>query len=166
MSGQSCRRGGQGLTSLPLCHLPCLFCPQLEVDLLKAENDRLKVAPGPSSGCTPGQVPGSSALSSPRRSLGLALSHPFSPSLTDTGTSLRRVCVGRKREGSLAILPLVASLSWEVVVLNSVPSVSRSSCYDFNSMPFERGSRLLFVIHKKSLFGKENNCKLEVGLSP
>nr|XP_038947250.1 neuron navigator 1 isoform X6 [Rattus norvegicus] len=60
---------------------------QLEVDLLKAENDRLKVAPGPSSGSTPGQAPGSSALSSPRRSLGLALSHPFSPSLTDTDLS-------------------------------------------------------------------------------
>ncbi|XP_055454169.1 neuron navigator 1 isoform X2 [Psammomys obesus] len=60
---------------------------QLEVDLLKAENDRLKVAPGPSSGSTPGQVPGSSALSSPRRSLGLALSHPFSPSLADTELS-------------------------------------------------------------------------------
>ncbi|XP_021492332.1 neuron navigator 1 isoform X5 [Meriones unguiculatus] len=60
---------------------------QLEVDLLKAENDRLKVAPGPSSGSTPGQVPGSSALSSPRRSLGLALSHPFSPSLADTDLS-------------------------------------------------------------------------------
>uniref|UniRef100_A0A2K5J9Z8 Neuron navigator 1 n=1 Tax=Colobus angolensis palliatus TaxID=336983 RepID=A0A2K5J9Z8_COLAP len=59
---------------------------QLEVDLLKAENDRLKVAPGPSSGSTPGQVPGSSALSSPRRSLGLALTHSFSPSLADTGT--------------------------------------------------------------------------------
>ncbi|KAK2493891.1 LOW QUALITY PROTEIN: hypothetical protein MC885_000019 [Smutsia gigantea] len=29
---------------------------QLEVDLLKAENDRLKVAPGPSSGSTPGQT--------------------------------------------------------------------------------------------------------------
>lgn len=60
---------------------------QLEVDLLKAENDRLKVAPGPSSGSTPGQAPGSSALSSPRRSLGLALSHPFSPSFTDTDLS-------------------------------------------------------------------------------
>ncbi|XP_045312470.1 neuron navigator 1 isoform X11 [Leopardus geoffroyi] len=60
---------------------------QLEVDLLKAENDRLKVAPGPSSGSTPGQVPGSSALSSPRRSLGLALTHSFSPSLTDTDLS-------------------------------------------------------------------------------
>ncbi|OBS68671.1 hypothetical protein A6R68_02789, partial [Neotoma lepida] len=60
---------------------------QLEVDLLKAENDRLKVAPGPSSGSTPGQVPGPSALSSPRRSLGLALSHPFSPSLADTDLS-------------------------------------------------------------------------------
>nr|XP_013013394.1 neuron navigator 1 isoform X4 [Cavia porcellus] len=60
---------------------------QLEVDLLKAENDRLKVAPGPSSGSTPGQVPGSSALSSPRRSLGLTLTHSFSPSLTDTDLS-------------------------------------------------------------------------------
>uniref|UniRef100_A0A8D2JHE2 Neuron navigator 1 n=1 Tax=Sciurus vulgaris TaxID=55149 RepID=A0A8D2JHE2_SCIVU len=60
---------------------------QLEVDLLKAENDRLKVAPGPSSGSTPGQVPGSSTLSSPRRSLGLALTHSFSPSLTDTDLS-------------------------------------------------------------------------------
>ncbi|XP_055966486.1 neuron navigator 1 isoform X3 [Sorex fumeus] len=60
---------------------------QLEVDLLKAENDRLKVAPGPSAGSTPGQVPGSSALSSPRRSLGLTLTHSFSPSLTDTDLS-------------------------------------------------------------------------------
>ncbi|XP_014649601.1 PREDICTED: neuron navigator 1 isoform X2 [Ceratotherium simum simum] len=60
---------------------------QLEVDLLKAENDRLKVAPGPSSGTTPGQAPGSSALSSPHRSLGLALTHSFSPSLTDTDLS-------------------------------------------------------------------------------
>ncbi|XP_034522918.1 neuron navigator 1 isoform X7 [Ailuropoda melanoleuca] len=60
---------------------------QLEVDLLKAENDRLKVAPGPSSGSTPGQVPGSSALASPRRSLGLALTHSSSPSLTDTDLS-------------------------------------------------------------------------------
>ncbi|XP_063458130.1 neuron navigator 1 isoform X6 [Pan paniscus] len=60
---------------------------QLEVDLLKAENDRLKVAPGPSSGSTPGQVPGSSALSSPRRSLGLALTHSFGPSLADTDLS-------------------------------------------------------------------------------
>ncbi|XP_027699194.1 neuron navigator 1 isoform X2 [Vombatus ursinus] len=60
---------------------------QLEVDLLKAENDRLKVAPGPSSGSIPGQAPGSSAASSPRRSLGLALAHSFSPSLTDTDLS-------------------------------------------------------------------------------
>ncbi|XP_070257490.1 LOW QUALITY PROTEIN: neuron navigator 1 [Myotis yumanensis] len=60
---------------------------QLEVDLLKAENDRLKVAPGPSSGSAPGQVPGSSALSSPRRSLGLALTHSFSPSLADADLS-------------------------------------------------------------------------------
>ncbi|XP_045392167.1 neuron navigator 1 isoform X3 [Lemur catta] len=60
---------------------------QLEVDLLKAENDRLKVAPGPSSGSAPGQAPGSSALSSPRRSLGLALTHSFSPGLADTDLS-------------------------------------------------------------------------------
>lgn len=104
-------------------------CPQLEVDLLKAENDRLKVAPGPSSGCTPGQVPGSSALSSPRRSLGLALSHPFSPSLTDTGTCLgENLCGQRWGRGLTGILPPVASLNREVVVLNSPLSVSRSSC--------------------------------------
>ncbi|XP_070624919.1 neuron navigator 1 isoform X4 [Bos indicus] len=60
---------------------------QLEVDLLKAENDRLKVAPGPSAGSAPGQIPGSSALPSPRRSLGLALTHSFSPSLADTDLS-------------------------------------------------------------------------------
>uniref|UniRef100_A0A8C2SCM2 Neuron navigator 1 n=1 Tax=Capra hircus TaxID=9925 RepID=A0A8C2SCM2_CAPHI len=63
------------------------FLPQLEVDLLKAENDRLKVAPGPSAGSAPGQIPGSSALPSPRRSLGLALTHSFSPSLADTDLS-------------------------------------------------------------------------------
>uniref|UniRef100_A0A8C6CKI9 Neuron navigator 1 n=1 Tax=Moschus moschiferus TaxID=68415 RepID=A0A8C6CKI9_MOSMO len=60
---------------------------QLEVDLLKAENDRLKVAPGPSAGPAPGQISGSSAGTSPRRSLGLALTHPFSPSLADTDLS-------------------------------------------------------------------------------
>ncbi|XP_068397989.1 neuron navigator 1 isoform X5 [Eschrichtius robustus] len=60
---------------------------QLEVDLLKAENDRLKVAPGPSASSAPGQAPGSSALPSPRRSLGLALTPPFSPSLADTDLS-------------------------------------------------------------------------------
>ncbi|KAL8179214.1 UNVERIFIED_CONTAM: Neuron navigator 1 [Gekko kuhli] len=62
---------------------------QLEVDLLKAENDRLKVAPGPSSvpGSIPSHILGSSASSSPRRSLGLQLAHPFSPSLTDTELS-------------------------------------------------------------------------------
>lgn len=61
--------------------------PQLEVDLLKAENDRLKVAPGPSAvpGSLPGHVTSTSASSSPRRSLGLALGHAFSPSLADTG---------------------------------------------------------------------------------
>ncbi|KAJ6661056.1 hypothetical protein lerEdw1_016857 [Lerista edwardsae] len=62
---------------------------QLEVDLLKAENDRLKVAPGPSSvpSSIPSRVLSSSASSSPRRSLGLQLSHPFSPSLADTELS-------------------------------------------------------------------------------
>ena len=84
----------------PAPPLPCLFWPQLEVDLLKAENDRLKVAPGPSSGSAPGQVPGASALSSPRRSLGLALTHSFSPSLTDTGTFGRRACLGAGRGGA------------------------------------------------------------------
>ncbi|KYO33237.1 neuron navigator 3 isoform B [Alligator mississippiensis] len=62
---------------------------QLEVDLLKAENDRLKVAPGPSSvpGSIPGHVTSMSASSSPQRSLGLTLGHSFSPSLADTDLS-------------------------------------------------------------------------------
>ncbi|XP_065554293.1 neuron navigator 1 isoform X3 [Lathamus discolor] len=62
---------------------------QLEVDLLKAENDRLKVAPGPSAvpGSVPGHVTSSSASSSPRRSLGLTLGHAFSPSLGDSDVS-------------------------------------------------------------------------------
>ncbi|XP_077191178.1 neuron navigator 1 isoform X3 [Paroedura picta] len=62
---------------------------QLEVDLLKAENDRLKVAPGPSSvpSSIPSHILSSSASSSPRRSLGLQLAHPFSPSLADTELS-------------------------------------------------------------------------------
>ncbi|XP_054659738.1 neuron navigator 1 isoform X2 [Grus americana] len=62
---------------------------QLEVDLLKAENDRLKVAPGPSAvpGSVPGHVTSTSASSSPRRSLGLALGHAFSPSLGDADVS-------------------------------------------------------------------------------
>ncbi|XP_035203194.1 neuron navigator 1 isoform X6 [Oxyura jamaicensis] len=62
---------------------------QLEVDLLKAENDRLKVAPGPSAvpGSLPGHVTSTSASSSPRRSLGLSLGHAFSPSLADTDVS-------------------------------------------------------------------------------
>ncbi|XP_042318044.1 neuron navigator 1 isoform X8 [Sceloporus undulatus] len=62
---------------------------QLEVDLLKAENDRLKVAPGPSSmpSSIPSHVLSSTATSSPRRSLGLQLTHSFSPSLTDTELS-------------------------------------------------------------------------------
>ncbi|OXB72283.1 UNVERIFIED_CONTAM: hypothetical protein H355_003816 [Colinus virginianus] len=62
---------------------------QLEVDLLKAENDRLKVAPGPSAvpGSVPGHVTSTSASSSPRRSLGLALGHAFSPSMGDADVS-------------------------------------------------------------------------------
>ncbi|XP_033925768.1 neuron navigator 1 isoform X5 [Melopsittacus undulatus] len=62
---------------------------QLEVDLLKAENDRLKVAPGPSAvpGSIPGHVTSSSASSSPRRSLGLTLGHALSPSMGDSDVS-------------------------------------------------------------------------------
>ncbi|CAN8200043.1 unnamed protein product [Coccothraustes coccothraustes] len=60
---------------------------QLEVDLLKAENDRLKVAPGPSAvlGAVPSHIMSTSASSSPRRSLGLTLGHAFSPSPGDAG---------------------------------------------------------------------------------
>ncbi|XP_069489726.1 neuron navigator 1 isoform X2 [Ambystoma mexicanum] len=53
---------------------------QLEVDLLKAENDRLKV---PGSTSIHGSILSTSATSSPRRSLGLALTHSFSLSLAD-----------------------------------------------------------------------------------
>ncbi|KFQ95597.1 Neuron navigator 1, partial [Nipponia nippon] len=62
---------------------------QLEVDLLKAENDRLKVAPGPSAvpGSVPGHITSTSASSSPRRSLGLTLGHAFNPSLGDADVS-------------------------------------------------------------------------------
>uniref|UniRef100_A0A8C9F8U3 Neuron navigator 1 n=1 Tax=Pavo cristatus TaxID=9049 RepID=A0A8C9F8U3_PAVCR len=62
---------------------------QLEVDLLKAENDRLKVAPGPSAvpGSIPGHITSTSASSSPRRSLGLSLGHAFSPSPGDADVS-------------------------------------------------------------------------------
>ncbi|XP_005059406.2 PREDICTED: neuron navigator 1 [Ficedula albicollis] len=62
---------------------------QLEVDLLKAENDRLKVAPGPSAvpGSVPSHITSTSASSSPRRSLGLTLGHAFSPSLGDADMS-------------------------------------------------------------------------------
>ncbi|KAM5302168.1 neuron navigator 1 isoform 2-T4 [Glossophaga mutica] len=78
---------------------------QLEVDLLKAENDRLKVAPGPSPGSAPGQAPGSSALSSPRRSLGLALAHPFSPSLPDADLSpMDGISSGPKEEATLRVV--------------------------------------------------------------
>nr|XP_056700013.1 neuron navigator 1 [Euleptes europaea] len=74
---------------------------QLEVDLLKAENDRLKVAPGPSSvpSSIPSHVLGSSASSSPRRSLGLQLAHPFSPSLADTELSpMDGITVGTQKD--------------------------------------------------------------------
>lgn len=82
------RRGGLRLQPCRPLRYP-VRSAQLEVDLLKAENDRLKVAPGPSSGPAPGQAPGPAALPSPRRSLGLALAHSSSPSLTDTGTCRR-----------------------------------------------------------------------------
>ncbi|XP_077785232.1 neuron navigator 1 isoform X6 [Podarcis muralis] len=74
---------------------------QLEVDLLKAENDRLKVVPGPSSvpSSIPSHVLSSSAASSPRRSLGLQLAHPFSPSLTDTELSpMDGISAGTQRD--------------------------------------------------------------------
>nr|XP_034978987.1 neuron navigator 1 isoform X4 [Zootoca vivipara] len=74
---------------------------QLEVDLLKAENDRLKVVPGPSSvpSSIPSHVLSSSAASSPRRSLGLQLTHPFSPSLTDTELSpMDGISAGSQRD--------------------------------------------------------------------
>lgn len=130
------------------CHLPCLFHPQLEVDLLKAENDRLKVAPGPSSGSTPGQVPGSSALSSPRRSLGLALSHPFSPSLADTGTcSLTsfHLCGSILEPGGNGVEIRKIPLSVNTTVLSSVL--------------FRLGLPSL-LCHKASLFGKEHNYRV------
>uniref|UniRef100_A0A8D2N9P3 Neuron navigator 1 n=1 Tax=Zonotrichia albicollis TaxID=44394 RepID=A0A8D2N9P3_ZONAL len=62
---------------------------QLEVDLLKAENDRLKVAPGPSAvlGAVPSHITSTSASSSPRRSLGLTIGHAFSPSPGDADMS-------------------------------------------------------------------------------
>ncbi|XP_017676777.1 PREDICTED: neuron navigator 1 [Lepidothrix coronata] len=62
---------------------------QLEVDLLKAENDRLKVAPGPSAvpGSVPSHITSTSTSSSPRRSLGLTLGHAFSPTLADADVS-------------------------------------------------------------------------------
>lgn len=71
-----------------------LFFPQLEVDLLKAENDRLKVAPGPSAvpGSIPGHITSTSASSSPRRSLGLSLGHAFSPSPGDAGRAGGAAC--------------------------------------------------------------------------
>lgn len=73
---------------------PMLLPPQLEVDLLKAENDRLKVAPGPSAvpGSIPGHITSTSASSSPRRSLGLSLGHAFSPSPGDAGRGGRAAC--------------------------------------------------------------------------
>ncbi|XP_053819816.1 neuron navigator 1 isoform X4 [Vidua chalybeata] len=62
---------------------------QLEVDLLKAENDRLKVAPGPSAvlGAVPSHITSTAASSSPRRSLALTLGHAFSPSPGDADVS-------------------------------------------------------------------------------
>ncbi|XP_064029990.1 neuron navigator 1 isoform X1 [Pogoniulus pusillus] len=74
---------------------------QLEVDLLKAENDRLKVAPGPSAvpGSVPGHITSTSASSSPRRSLGLSLGHAFSPSLGDADVSpMDAVSAGAQKE--------------------------------------------------------------------
>ncbi|XP_074792336.1 neuron navigator 1 isoform X3 [Natator depressus] len=79
---------------------------QLEVDLLKAENDRLKVVPGPSSvpGSIPGHIRSTSASSSPRRSLGLALAQSFSPSLADTDLSPMDAVGAQKDEVTLRIV--------------------------------------------------------------
>ncbi|XP_074833605.1 neuron navigator 1 isoform X1 [Carettochelys insculpta] len=79
---------------------------QLEVDLLKAENDRLKVAPGPSAvpGSVPGHVRSTSAASSPRRSLGLALAHSFSPSLADADLSPMDAVGAQRDEVTLRIV--------------------------------------------------------------
>ncbi|XP_039390735.1 neuron navigator 1 isoform X3 [Mauremys reevesii] len=79
---------------------------QLEVDLLKAENDRLKVVPGPSSvpGSIPGHLRSTSASSSPRRSLGLALAQSFSPGLADTDLSPMDAAGAQKDEVTLRIV--------------------------------------------------------------
>ncbi|XP_024073791.2 neuron navigator 1 isoform X1 [Terrapene carolina triunguis] len=79
---------------------------QLEVDLLKAENDRLKVVPGPSSvpGSIPGHLRSTSASSSPRRSLGLALAQSFSPGLADTDLSPMDAVGAQKDEVMLRIV--------------------------------------------------------------
>uniref|UniRef100_A0A8C3F392 Neuron navigator 1 n=1 Tax=Chrysemys picta bellii TaxID=8478 RepID=A0A8C3F392_CHRPI len=79
---------------------------QLEVDLLKAENDRLKVVPGPSSvpGSIPGHLRSTSASSSPRRSLGLALAQSFSPGLADTDLSPMDAVGAQKDEVTLRIV--------------------------------------------------------------
>ncbi|XP_053882375.1 neuron navigator 1 isoform X4 [Malaclemys terrapin pileata] len=79
---------------------------QLEVDLLKAENDRLKVVPGPSSipGSIPGHLRSTSASSSPRRSLGLALAQSFSPGLADTDLSPMDTVGAQKDEVTLRIV--------------------------------------------------------------
>lgn len=81
--------------------VPYLVLPQLEVDLLKAENDRLKVAPGPSAvpGSVPSHITSTSASSSPRRSLGLTFGHAFSPSLGDAGRG-DRAAGSRGRAGT------------------------------------------------------------------
>ncbi|XP_044868440.1 neuron navigator 1 isoform X5 [Mauremys mutica] len=79
---------------------------QLEVDLLKAENDRLKVVPGPSSvpGSIPGHLRSTSASSSPRRSLGLALAQSFSPGLADADLSPMDAVGAQKDEVTLRIV--------------------------------------------------------------
>lgn len=91
--------------------VPCLVS-QLEVDLLKAENDRLKVAPGPSAvlGAVPSHITSTSASSSPRRSLGLTLGHAFSLSPGDAGRGDRaagrwaRAGIGRSVHGGNMLL--------------------------------------------------------------
>nr|XP_014343598.1 PREDICTED: neuron navigator 1 isoform X3 [Latimeria chalumnae] len=57
---------------------------QMEVEVLKAENDRLKTGTPPNTSQPEVQGTPSSATSSPRRSLGLSLPHSFSLSLTES----------------------------------------------------------------------------------
>ncbi|XP_029427996.1 neuron navigator 1 isoform X3 [Rhinatrema bivittatum] len=77
----------QVLTEVPGCPVTLNAAgAQMEVDILKAENDRLKVVPGsgPQPDSTSAAPMASSVTLSPRRSAGLALTQSFSLSLGET----------------------------------------------------------------------------------